>query len=204
MGSTGLVSSLSSNNTLILLYPLWFLLHLHLFFKKHPLAKMAHNSIVEIFVVADGQQEKVALPRTRFDGKLSKSLISRERADETSGIAVAVPHSERFKDSKGTTYRPQASIVLRWHLNGSARTFEEKFYIADCSNFDAVLRRDIERELNDERANCHPFMLNSETPEQRREREELARKAEQRRRATVEAQRAQVEKGIIQEQQRRK
>ena len=115
-------------------------------------------------MVADGQQEKVALPRTRFDKKLSKSVISQKKAAETSGTVVAVPPSERFRDSEGTTYRPQTSIVLRWHLEGSARTFEEKFYIADCSGFDAVLRRDIPGELRGERANCNPLMLNSETP----------------------------------------
>jgi hypothetical protein len=128
--------------------------------------------MMEISVVADGQQEKVELSKTRIDKLLTKSVISKTKADQTHGVTIPAPQPEYLRGSDRKTYRPHTYIVLRWHMKGGAQTMEGKFFIVDQCPYDAVPGLDMVppdkvEEAPDGRSTFYPFQLSRETPGKR-------------------------------------
>src|SRR5277367_2517280 len=93
-------------------------------------------------VVADGSEGDVQL-RTKVDKVLSKSIITKEKAELTSGMFLDIDAPMRFKDSKGILYSTRSLITLRCECGGKPRTFYETFYIVDSCELDALLRCNI-------------------------------------------------------------
>lgn len=107
-------------------------------------------------VVAHGQEEKLEL-QTKLDKSLPKSVITKEKADLTKGTVSESLKSSHFKDSDDAEYSTTASITLRCQFGESPKTFQETFYIVNVCQFDAVLRRDINKGFLKDELGCLPL-----------------------------------------------
>jgi hypothetical protein len=128
--------------------------------------------MIEISVVADGQQGKVELPETRIDKVLTKSVISKQKADQTHGVTIPAVQPLHLCDSRRRTYRPHDYIILRWHIKGGAQTTEGKFFIVENCPYDAMLGLDMMPPEEAEgapggKSTFYPYQLLTETPGKR-------------------------------------
>jgi len=133
-----------------------------------------------ILISVYGRQEQKFQLRTKLDSKLSKSIITKEKADSTKGIIVALSTPMEFKDSAGIMYSTRSSITLRWQYGGVPQGFNEIFYIVDSCNFDAIFRSDIPRsQLKDEKG-CFPLVFVRKTKDQASTQKEATLQADER------------------------
>jgi hypothetical protein len=152
--------------------------------------------MTHIAAIADGQEKTVQLPRTKYDGTLTKSIISREKVRATKGTTKSVSPTS-LVDANDQAYSSNTAINLRWYVKGTAQSFSETFYVVDsCGTYDAMLRKDVRRPRADNFPEAYPLMMNeSKADKERRiiiERQRL-REMEQSKKNTQERVRAQVD-----------
>jgi hypothetical protein len=112
-------------------------------------------------VVADGREGDFQL-RTKVDKVLPKSIITKEKAELTTGMFSEIDAPMEFKDSEGILYSTRSRITLRCDCGEKARTFYETFYIVDSCELDALLRHNISQgQLKDE-SGCLPLFMRSQ------------------------------------------
>jgi hypothetical protein len=158
--------------------------------------------MTHIAAIADDQEKTVQLPRTKYDGTLTKSIISRERARETKGTTRSV-YPTSLVDANDQAYSSNTTINLRWYVKDTAQSFSETFYVVDsCGSYDAMLRKDVRIPRTDNIPEAYPFMMHeSKADKERRmimerqrlkEMEQSRKNAQERVRAQVDAQRRQM------------
>lgn len=105
-------------------------------------------------------------------------------------------------DSAGHTHRSHGSITARWHVDGTAQSFREEFYVVDRigeGGWDAMLRKDVVRDTQGEgEKHVYAFVMEKESKgevERRREKERARVKEREGEKARSEGRvRAQVER----------
>lgn len=112
--------------------------------------------------MANGIEEKFTL-RAKKDKALTKSIITKEKADFIEGSIVELRAPLEVKDSAGTRYQTRSTITLQCEYGGSLETFGETFYIVQNCECDTLLRRNISGAQFKDEANCLPLMWKDKT-----------------------------------------
>jgi hypothetical protein len=112
-------------------------------------------------VVADGREGDFQL-RTKVDKVLTKSIITKEKAELTTGMLSEIDAPRELKDSKGILYSTRSRITLRCECGMKPRSFYETFYIVDSCELDALLRHSISQGQWKDESGCLPLFMGSQ------------------------------------------
>jgi hypothetical protein len=108
-------------------------------FPNHNAVQKAGSSVEIVAYNAEEEKEDVIM-QASVDRNLSISLISRSKASATRHPFVACQTPVEGMDASGQQYRAAAYVELRWFIrDGDPKSYEERFYVVDGLEWDALL-----------------------------------------------------------------
>jgi hypothetical protein len=94
--------------------------------------------------IADGTECQIIMRRTKIDGTLRGSVISKKNADASRAQKECLAAPVSLTDSGGKVHTATQVINLRCAINKRTQTFNERFYVtSDCGEYDALLRQKV-------------------------------------------------------------